>query len=315
LFRVVSLRTPCKPRSDWSFRACNPGARITAENVTAHVAGDNKDTPFISTTDNFLWAIYYAFRATLTTQATAADLSQEEKEVIISFVDSFIVEQIYIYLISNELRYRNCETQLSLASPSNRSEYLRLCDAKPDYVDHKIYRKGKWDYRWDYSRENGEVLVRKEIPSTRVLGRCCYRDINNCGMEWWFDKLVGSSTSVEKAFLKYRDVMGLIRLELGIELFEKIAQSAQRLSSIWFSRDGDTVMVPPESVFDCMIYGLKTGEDGQNASIMTLAKDSWYQISSEAEKMRQVEENPQAREVTESTRKENFGEVDRFDWT
>src|SRR5436305_3757407 len=209
--------------------------------------------------------------------------------------------QVYIYLISNDPQYRNCETQLCLASPSNRSEYLRICDAKPDYVYYKIYRKGKWDYRWDYSRENGEVLVRKEIPSTRVIGRCCYRDVKDCGMEWWFDKLVGSSTSEEKAFSKYRDAMGLIRLELGRCLFEKVAESAQRLHSIWLTRDGDTVVVPPESVFSCMVYGLMTGEDAQNASIMTLAKEIWHQMSSEVEKMRKADEIPEACEVTEST--------------
>src|SRR5271170_2715917 len=65
LFRVVSYNTPCKPSlSDWSFRACNPEDLLTAERVTAHVAGDNKDTALISTTNNFLWAIFYAFRAT-----------------------------------------------------------------------------------------------------------------------------------------------------------------------------------------------------------------------------------------------------------
>jgi hypothetical protein len=78
LFRVVSYNTPCKPLLDWSFRACNPEDAVTADRVTAHVAGDNKDTALISTTGNFIWAIFYAFRAT---QAQNYDPSQDDHTV------------------------------------------------------------------------------------------------------------------------------------------------------------------------------------------------------------------------------------------
>ena len=153
--------------------------------MTAHVAGDNKDTPFISTTDNFLWAVYYAFRATLT-----ADPGLSQENQVSLMLIRFIAEQVYIYLISNDPQYRNCETQLCLASPSNRSQYLRICDAKPDYVDYKIYRKGKWDYRWDYSRENGEVLIEKKSHQLEsldgvVTGISKIVEWNGGSIDWW----------------------------------------------------------------------------------------------------------------------------------
>lgn len=79
----------------------------------------------ISTTDNFLCAIYYAFRATL---ATPYDPSQEGNLVLPLFVLAIlIVEQVYIYLISNDIRYRGrgSETQLRLNAPAIRAEYLK----------------------------------------------------------------------------------------------------------------------------------------------------------------------------------------------
>jgi hypothetical protein len=45
----------------------------------AHVAGDNKDTALISTSDNLLWAIYYAFRAT---KAIGYDPCQDDNIVL-----------------------------------------------------------------------------------------------------------------------------------------------------------------------------------------------------------------------------------------
>jgi hypothetical protein len=74
--------------SDWSFLACNPEDEVTAERVTAHVAGDNKDTAFLSTTNNFLWAIYYAFRAT---QASNYDPRRDD-----NVVEAFLFSAILI---------------------------------------------------------------------------------------------------------------------------------------------------------------------------------------------------------------------------
>src|SRR5271170_353171 len=104
LFRVVSFNTPCKPSSDWSFRACNPEDPVTAERVTAHVAGDNKDTALISTTNNFLWAIFYAFRAT---QMPNYDPSRDDHTVKAFFFSAIlIIGQVYIYFISNDIQDR-----------------------------------------------------------------------------------------------------------------------------------------------------------------------------------------------------------------
>ena len=139
---------------------------------------------------------------------------------IFLFSAILIFDQVYIYFISNDVQDPISETQLNLELPSIRSQYLNIWELNQDYVEHEVYRKGKWDRRWDYSKENGEILVRKEIPSRRVLGRCRYIDLEDCRMNWWLDKVTGASTQGNKTLRKYQEAMRLLKLEIGRSLLE-----------------------------------------------------------------------------------------------
>lgn len=167
--------------------------------------------------------------------------------------------KIYIYFISNDIEDRTCETQLNLQLSCIRSKYLNLCSWNGDYVDHKVYRKGKWAHRLDYSKENGEVLVRKEIPSGRVLGRLRYLDLKDCQMEWWLDKVTGTVTSTcqeMESLPKYEDAIRLLKSEITESLLQQVAICAQKIHSICRGHDGTASPVTVEMLFETMKYAL-----------------------------------------------------------
>ena len=204
---------------------------------------------------------------------------------IFLFSAILIFDQVYIYFISNDVQDRTSETQLNLELPSIRSQYLNIWELNQDYVEHEVYRKGKWDRRWDYSKENGEILVRKEIPSRRVLGRCRYIDLEDCRMNWWLDKLTGASTQGNKTLRKYQEAMRLLKLEIGRSLLEKIAASAQKMNFVCLDRDDITSILTSETLFYIMIYGLTRKEsEPQIALIRISGQEIWDLISSETEK-------------------------------
>jgi len=203
---------------------------------------------------------------------------------IFLFSAILIIDQVYIYFISNDIQYRTPEIQLNLEFPSIRSEYLNIWELNKDYVKHEMYRKGKWDHRWDYSKENGEVLVRKEISSTRVLGLCRYIDLEDCQMSWWLDKVTGASMQGNKNLPKYQEAMRPLKLEIGESLLKRIATSAQKMHFVCLGRDGIISIVTSETIFYIMIYGLTRKEsEAQTSSIKISAKEIWGLISSETE--------------------------------
>lgn len=236
----------------------------------------------ISTSDNFLWAIFYAFRAT---QAPQYDPCRDDNTVIyLLFSEILIIDQVYIYFISNDIQDRTPEIQLNLELSSIRSEYLNIWELNQNYVKHEMYRKGKWNHRWDYSKENGEILVRKEIPSIRVIGRCRYIDLEDCQMSWWLDKVTGASEQGNESLPKYQEAIRLLKLETGETLLEKIAASALKMHFICFDRDGIASIVTSETLFYIMIYGLTRKEsEAQTNSIRISVKEIWDRISSKTE--------------------------------
>ena len=117
---------------------------------------------------------------------------------------SLTIHQVYIYFISNQIENR---TQLNLQLTSICSEYLKIWELDHNYVEHQVYRKGKLSHRWDYSKENGEVLIRKETPAKRVVARCRYIDMADCHMDWWLDKVAGTSTQGNYVLPTYREAM------------------------------------------------------------------------------------------------------------
>jgi len=223
----------------------------------------------LSTTKNFLWAIFYAFRAT---QASNYDPRRDDNTV-------------YIYFISNDIEDRTPKTQLDLQLPSIRSQYLNIWELNHDYVEHEVYRKERWGRRWDYSKENGEVLVRKEIPSRRVVGRCRYVDLEDCRMNWWLDKVTGASTQGNKILPKYQEAMRQLKLEKAIPLFKNVAASAREMCSVCLGRDGIARVVAEGTLFDILIYGLTGKELKAAVPIRLSAKEIGYAISSETEIM------------------------------
>jgi hypothetical protein len=222
--------------------------------VTAHVAGDNKDTALISTTNNFIWAIFYAFRAT---QAQNYDPSREDHTVQSLSFSQPDSPQVYIYFISNSLEYRTSEIQLDLQLPSIRSEYLKIWDSDHNYVEHEVYRKGKLTRRRDYSQENGEVLVRKEIPARRVVARCRYADLADFHINWWLDKVTGVSMQGENILPTYQDAMRKLKGELTEDFLQhELVISARNIHRVCFGRDGTFSPIPWKTLYNIMIYGL-----------------------------------------------------------
>jgi hypothetical protein len=170
---------------------------------------------------------------------------------------SLITHQVYIYFISNQIEDRTSEIQLDLQLPSVRSEYLKIWEFDQNYVEHKVYRKGKLGRRRDYSKENGEVLVRKEIPARRVLARCRFIDLADCHLKWWLDKVAGVSTQGDNILPTYREAMRRLKEEVTEHFLQQdVVISAQNVQSICLSRDGTVSPIPWQTLYYIMIYGL-----------------------------------------------------------
>jgi hypothetical protein len=128
-------------------------------------------------------------------------------------------------------------------------------------VEHEVYRKGKLCRRWDYSKENGEVLVRKEIPARRVVARCRYIDLAHCHIKWWLDKVTGVPTQRNDILPTYRMAMRKLKEELSEDfLRHDVVISAQKMHSICLSREGTISRIKWETLYNIMLYGLR-GEE------------------------------------------------------
>lgn len=102
---------------------------------------------------------------------------------------------------------------------------------------------------WDGSAEAREILVGKEIPSERIIGRCTLSDlIRQCNLTWLNEKL--------KTLRNYREAINTLRLDA--DLSRNISLSAKAIPFFCFDKLGNkSLIVTPSIVYDVLCYAIK----------------------------------------------------------
>lgn len=159
--------------------------------------------------------------------------------------------QVYIYFISNEPIYRTEDVQLDLTCQEIRGKYINLLASDPKRLKHRVLRGKNWIWMWDVSAEAREILVRKEIPAERIIGRCALSDlICRCDLTWLTEKLETSSN--------YREAIN--SLQSHANLSRNISLSAKAIPAFCFDQFGDTSsVVTPSIVSDLLYYAINCG--------------------------------------------------------
>jgi hypothetical protein len=184
---------------------------------------------------------------------------------------------------------------LDLEIPKVRQEYLKLRHSNPRLLDHRS-RVGKQRDVWDNTKENGEVLIRRNIPSRRVLGYFEYPDLKvSCELGWWLETChnAGLKTTYSKA---------ISQLVINDRLLKQIITSANKLERCCILRDGGSSPFSAKNIFDAFLDSLRRSAPGSE-SCLSDGERMWVQITSKTSKSGTEDESGRDKEKGESAQK------------